>query len=339
MELVTTTEQIGAAVPAPISPFGSLETFEAAQRMAKALAASTFIPKEFRNNIGDCLILLETAARTGMPIMALLQNMYVVYGKPSFSSAFMAGLINNSRRFDGPLKFHYNDDKTECYAYATKDGEEYRGITVSMEMARAEGWLSKKGSKWQTMPQLMLQYRATSFFARAYCADLIMGMRPVDELVDMGQQGPVIVEDAADNLNDKFSAPAEAVKEDTSEVKTRGARTRPKVIKSFKDEIDLVETAEKLDTWRYKHQSRIARDLPKESDQQEVYQYAQERYERLKNAEQKEAEAAGNESATGQPELIHACPAGKGNVPESYCNGECGSRQGCPEFPEPDDLG
>lgn len=176
-----------AAVPAvhtPLSPFGSIEAFETAQRMATALASSTFVPKEFKGNIGDCLILLETASRTCMPIMALMQNMYVVHGKPSFSSAFMAGLINNAKRFDAPLQFKYNKARTSCYAHTTKDGQEYRGITVTVEMAQKEGWSTKKGSKWVTMPELMLQYRATSFFARAYCADLIMGMREQHEVED-----------------------------------------------------------------------------------------------------------------------------------------------------------
>ncbi len=180
-----TSAELPATISAPLSPFGSIAEFETAQRMAKALAASTFVPKEFQNNIGDCLVLLETASRTNMPIMALMQNMYIVYGKPSFSSAFMTGLINSSGRFKSPLQFEYNKERTSCYAHATNhDGQIYRGITVTMAMANAEGWTNKKGSKWKTMPELMLQYRAASFFAKAYCADIIMGMRDQYEVED-----------------------------------------------------------------------------------------------------------------------------------------------------------
>ncbi len=181
-------KQLVPAVKQPLSPFGSIADFENTQRMAAALAKSTFIPKEFKGNVGDCLVLLETASRTGLPIMAIMQNMYVVHGKPSFSSSFMAGLINNSGRFDTPLRFKYNDDKTSCYAYTSIDGEEYKGITITMEIAKAEGWLSRAGSKWKTIPELMLQYRATSFFARAYCSDLIMGMKDTNEVIDSQEE-------------------------------------------------------------------------------------------------------------------------------------------------------
>ena len=46
-----------------------------------------------------------------------------------------------------------------------------------MKMAKAEGWLSKAGSKWQTMPLQMLQYRAYTFFARVNCPEKLLGVR------------------------------------------------------------------------------------------------------------------------------------------------------------------
>ena len=35
------------------------------------------------------------------------------------------------------------------------------------------------------MPDLMLRYRAATFFSRLYCPELTMGMRTTDELEDM----------------------------------------------------------------------------------------------------------------------------------------------------------
>ncbi len=52
-------------------------------------------------------------------------------------------------------------------------------------MAEAEGWSKKSGSKWKTMPELMLSYRAATFFGRMYCPDLLMGMQTQDELQDI----------------------------------------------------------------------------------------------------------------------------------------------------------
>jgi hypothetical protein len=55
-------------------------------------------------------------------------------------------------------------------------------------MAQDEGWMSKAGSKWKTMPQLMLQYRAAMFFTRAYCPEALLGMHTREELYDMDMQ-------------------------------------------------------------------------------------------------------------------------------------------------------
>jgi hypothetical protein len=51
-------------------------------------------------------------------------------------------------------------------------------------MAKAEGWVTKAGSKWKTMSELMLMYRAASFFGRLYAPEVLMGMHSVEEIQD-----------------------------------------------------------------------------------------------------------------------------------------------------------
>ena len=55
---------------------------------------------------------------------------------------------------------------------------------VSMEMAVNEGWYGKNGSKWQSMPDLMLRYRSAAFFGRIYAPELLMGLPGADEVRD-----------------------------------------------------------------------------------------------------------------------------------------------------------
>src|SRR5690606_41650747 len=57
-----------------------------------------------------------------------------------------------------------------CTAWAieARTGERLESAEISMEMAVKEGWYQKNGSKWQTMPEQMLRYRAASFFGRIY---------------------------------------------------------------------------------------------------------------------------------------------------------------------------
>jgi hypothetical protein len=64
------------------------------------------------------------------------------------------------------------------------------GPAVSVEMAVKEGWYVKDGSKWPTMPGLMLRYRAATFFGRLYAPELTMGLPTVDELEDMPPAEP-----------------------------------------------------------------------------------------------------------------------------------------------------
>ena len=50
-------------------------------------------------------------------------------------------------------------------------------------MAKDEKW-TVNNKKWENMPDVMLSYRAASFFSRAYCPDLTGGFHSSDELSD-----------------------------------------------------------------------------------------------------------------------------------------------------------
>ena len=153
-------------------------------KLAESLAQSSFVPASMRGKPDDCLVAVDMAKRTGLAPMAILQNIYVVHGKPAWSSSFLIACVNASNIFATRLNWKYEGG--ECWAYA-KDhqGEVYEGPRVSLEMAKAEGWYQKNGSKWKTMAPLMLRYRAATFFARCYCPELIMGLRTEDEVNDI----------------------------------------------------------------------------------------------------------------------------------------------------------
>jgi hypothetical protein len=171
------------------SIYNSLQTFQDGQRMAQALAASSLVPQDYRNNVANTLVALEMAQRTGSSPMAVMQNMHVIHGRPSWSAQFVIAALNSCGRF-GPLRFRVTgsgDDET-CVAWAIdrSTGDELEGPPVSIGMAKKEGWYSKAGSKWQTMPQLMLRYRSAKFFGNLYAPDVLMGMHTADEVEDIG---------------------------------------------------------------------------------------------------------------------------------------------------------
>ena len=179
--------------------FGTSDNFLMAMQMAKALAASTVIPRAFQGNPSNCLIAIEQAQRLKMSPMMVMQNMYIVYERPSWSSKFLIAMINNSGKYDQPLMYEEANDRSgrpySCKAWTTLDGEKIEGMTVTMDIAKAEGWFDKKGSKWQTIPQLMLRYRAASFFSSLNCPEITMGLSTDDELRDAGPQDIIQIQE------------------------------------------------------------------------------------------------------------------------------------------------
>ena len=161
----------------------------AMMRLAKELAPSEMLPDAFKNKPANVLIALNMAQRMDADPFAVMQSIYIVYGKPAFSANYLIGCFNGCGRFSCIKYSFFGQPGTMsygCRAYATelRSGEKVVGADVTIELAKKEGWLDKKGSKWQTMPQLMLQYRAATFLIRTTAPELALGMRTSEEIND-----------------------------------------------------------------------------------------------------------------------------------------------------------
>lgn len=174
----------------PAQGFDTPESFEHMQRVARMFCSSALVPATFQgdNGIANAVIALEMAKRMNASPLAVMQQIYIVHGKPSWSSQFIIACINTCGRYS-PLRFEVKgqgDDKT-CVAWAVElaTGERLESPPVSIGMAKKEGWYGKNGSKWQTMPDLMLRYRAATFFGRLYAPELLMGMKAMEEVIDV----------------------------------------------------------------------------------------------------------------------------------------------------------
>jgi hypothetical protein len=167
--------------------------------MAKALASSTLVPDAYRGeaNLGNCIIALELSQRIGASVMAVMQSMVPIHGKPTWSAAFLIATVNSCGRFS-PMRFRWvgkeNTDEWGCRAYAVeREGNlELVGALVTIAMAKAEGWYTKNGSKWKTMPEQMLQYRAAAFWTRAYAPEIALGMHTAEEIADTPEAQQVV---------------------------------------------------------------------------------------------------------------------------------------------------
>ena len=226
-----------ASLPAVAPGFGSLQSFELMQRAANLLASSTLVPAAYRktiekldkfgnvkesrdnpNALANAVVALNMAQRMGADPLMVMQNLYIVEGRPSWSSQWIIAAVNGCGRFS-PLRFDIKDqgkkevEYTETYwdngqrqkrttkvpildkvciawAIEKETGERIESPPVTIEMAVKEGWYTKNGSKWQTMDEVMLRYRTASFFGKIYAPELLMGLQTVEEAQDVIDLNP-----------------------------------------------------------------------------------------------------------------------------------------------------
>lgn len=176
------------ALTAPTSEPNTIyraDLFRQADTWASQLAASDMVPVAYRNKHANCMVALEMSARLGIGPLQVMQNMYIVHGQPAWSAQFVVALINGSGLF-GRMRYRVGDGGRgrwcEAFAIELATGETLDGPRVDMQLATDEGWISRKGSKWKTMPEMMLRYRAASWFGRLHCPEITMGMYASDEV-------------------------------------------------------------------------------------------------------------------------------------------------------------
>lgn len=226
--------------------------FENAQRIGKVLCQSQIIPQSYQNNLPNVIVALEIAARNKLSPIVVMQNLNVIKGRPTWSSKYIIAALTTARvdnlhyelAEDGTITVSGFGGKTMiknlmCRAIANdkRTGEERVGPWVSMKMAVDEGWYGKDGSKWKTMPEMMIRYRAATFFASIYYPELSIGIEEEDsapEAVRQPEIRPELVE-AGKIAEPQPEAPAKP---------KRAKKTEPKAVKSSEPEKEESETVE-----------------------------------------------------------------------------------------------
>lgn len=205
--------------------FTDSASFELAQRAAKALSASDLVPQNYQGNIPNCLIALEMAQRIGASPLMVAQNLYVVHGRPAWSAKFLIASFNQCGRFS-PIKYRFQGtegkDDWGCRAYAKdlQTGEELTGPLITIELAKAEGWHGRNGSKWKTIPELMLRYRAAAWMVNTHAPEISMGLNTAEEVHD-------VYDAALDPQSGAYEVTTESLREAAEEVVTPEAEPQP----------------------------------------------------------------------------------------------------------------
>lgn len=223
-------------VPATMSSieqfsFFNPEQFETMQRVAKMFSSSELVPDMYQSSkvgdgkaISNTIIAIDIANRIQANILMVMQNLVIIYGRPSWSSKFLISTVNTCGKFK-PLQYKFEDlgvlenykyseyesewkqgqsgkkyketklvektfkgpvPNTQCICYTSAIGSDQilESSPISVRMAIDEGWYTKKGSKWPNMTKQMLMYRSAAFWTSAYAPELSMGMRTVEDVQD-----------------------------------------------------------------------------------------------------------------------------------------------------------
>ncbi len=186
--LAVQEEQLNEVMAKPAGGF--IESFRECYKLANVFAKSSLVPQQYQGKTEDCAIAVDMAERMGVTPLMVMQNLYVVKGKPSWSGQACMSFIEAKYGNAEPVYTgQRGTDSRGCFVRVTKpDGEVIEGAEVTIGMAKAEGWTSNK--KWINMPELMLAYRAAAFFARVYCPEILMGVQVEGEVEDTERPQP-----------------------------------------------------------------------------------------------------------------------------------------------------
>lgn len=197
VELIESTTGEITSVTAPkmqpqaLTMWNDVELFKTTQRMAQLLVASDTIPQSYKGKIADCVIAIDMANRMGVSPLVIMQNSQIVRGNFSWKGTACKAMIDGCGKYDDSYYVEVGKRGEDSWGYyleaLDKHGRTVRGVTVDIAMAKAEGWYQKDGSKWKTMPELMLKYRAAAFFFRTECASLAMGFLTSEEQEDIAK--------------------------------------------------------------------------------------------------------------------------------------------------------
>ena len=186
MTIEPSKEVAAVAKPAPLVPkyFQIIpKDLTEAMKFADMVAASDFVPKDYRGKGGNCLIAVQFGAELGLPPLQAIQNIAVINGKPG-----IYGDLGKALLYSKGFKIEERDaketqSKNEAWCKVTRPNGEVTERTFSLDMAKTAKLWGKEGP-WTNYPYRQMAWRAFWWAARDAAADVLKGIWGVEELVD-----------------------------------------------------------------------------------------------------------------------------------------------------------
>jgi len=214
--LTTTTQQ---QAPGALSFLHDGAAFEHLWRVAKAFSMSGMVPGHFQGKPESCMVALMYAQQLGEHPMVMFQEVTVINGRPGTSSRFAIARANKSALLAGPITWASKGQgdalEVQARAFMVGTGEEITA-TVTMKEAAADGWT--RNSKYKSIPEQMLRWRAATRLINLYMPEVLFGLGVKDEIepVNVRSTAPAATQtnvNVVALLNEQIQAKAELVKD------------------------------------------------------------------------------------------------------------------------------
>ena len=157
--------------------------------LAKQYSQSDFTPKAFKGKEANALIAVDIAKRSGAPVLEVMNNIYIDErsGRIGFQAPYVISMANRLGPFTGLIDWDEEklDGDIAVSAFATLGDKVVRSPKITRKMASSAGWMNhSKGMKpvWTAQPVQMLRYKAALMLIKAYCPEVMFGMKTDIEL-------------------------------------------------------------------------------------------------------------------------------------------------------------
>lgn len=213
----TSTNEPGTAVANRVNvalgePQGD---FDAAIRLAKALAVSNIIPDALRGKPADVLVIVLYGQELGLAPMQAMQVIDVVKGRPTLRANLWVALTRRA----GHRVSVVEETATSCTVQVVRaDDPTPHRVTYTLDDAKTAGLLSN--DNYRKNPKDMLYARATSKCCRRACPEVALGFSDEYELSEPVAARPSLAQVAARRADE----PATAVVPDDAVVAAQVAK-------------------------------------------------------------------------------------------------------------------
>lgn len=174
-------------------------------KLAAYICTTEFVPQGLRDREDDENKGAKTAAailtgrELGLPPMAALSSIHMVKGRPGISAEMMRGLVTQRGH---QIRFGKVSSQQVTVSGRRREdrGDEgaWTEVTWTMQDAEQAGLLRSQPN-YKLYPRQMLTARATTELCRLLFADVIHGLRSVEELEALSVDGEVVVEYAPED--------------------------------------------------------------------------------------------------------------------------------------------